>query len=447
MDLLEHDLTRYIGLQLLHVFTHDDCRTQETVLDDIARHGDDLCHIIQDHPNDRLVTELAVVILAHIAHLKILSLPKASNRQLADMGLRDMLPTMLHVMRSPHPSKSLFMHALMALVTTAQYIPAQCKPYPSLNILFVALLRANDLRTRSAALEGILNICHIDSEADKYEVDLHHLAQSLDCAQPPLASIGVTRENYPQWLRQSDSAHLYRQSVKYMEALSQAARDRDLCELGRTIADIVQRSPSTVEGSWQELEQDVSGRRPSPEFSFSLALPECAKALRLGTPSNRDAADVLDMKYYMLHDRTQEAMALAQQTSSRNPDHPYPYYVISLCSTRSEGLSAAIRGLRCPTITPFLRKQLLWRAVELGASHGFQQILTAHIEDKRAQEMGLANLRTAWRNAQTFLTEAPVDAHLRLTIIGWSFLLIFALRGPELSQNLTELNVSDSTHA
>ncbi|KAI0715539.1 hypothetical protein C8T65DRAFT_573063, partial [Cerioporus squamosus] len=453
VDLLEYDTTRCMGLRLLLVFTQDGCRTHGDVLEQIAHHGGVLCQIVQDHADDRLVMELATVVLAHVARFVISSAPEAPDRQVNHMGLRDVLPTMLHVVRKPQPSKSLLTHALMSLTTPAQYISAQFKDNHALATLFIALLRANQLTTRAAALEGILN-CQIDSESNKFDIDLHHLAQTLKHARPMPSIVGLTVEDYPQWLEQSDSADLYRQSVKYVGAMSQAARDQDLLTLGRAIADIVQRSPSIVEGSWQELEQ-LGSRRVSSRLPFSLwsdALPECARLLRINdTPSDRDAADILDMKFYMLRNRKTEAVALARKTIARNPNLTYAHYVVSLCGETSEALRAAMEGLLCPDVTKFLRKQLLWRAVESAVWQGFQQILTADIEDEHSQEEGAVTLRTALHHAQSFLAESPPDAHLRLTMLGWSFILTLALRGPELSPNLRELDhfqhEADTTYA
>lgn len=436
-----------MGLQLLLVFAQDGCRTSASVVAEIARYGDVLCRIVQDYPNDHSVTELAVVVLAHTARLVISSVLDAPHRRLDDLGLCRMVPTMLDIIRKPHPTSSLLTHALMSLVTPTQYIPAQCKNHHSLKTLLVALLRARNLTTRATALEGILNICQTEFEPEKLEIDLHRLAQNLKRAQPPLGLIGLTAEDYPSWLRHSESSQVYRQSVRYVEAMSQAARDHNLPALGRSIADIVQHSPLTVDGSWEELEQEIlaDGQHASFPLSPSLGwdnMPECARALRrTGTLADSDAAAILDMKHHMLYNRTQEAAALARQTSARNPEHLYAYYVLSLCGETSEGLRAAIRGLRCAGVTQFLRKQLLWRTVELSIRLGFGQILTAAIEDERAQQEGVALLRNAWRNAQTFLAEAPPDAHLRLTMLGWSMLLVFALRGQELSSHLGELDV------
>ncbi|KAI0715609.1 hypothetical protein C8T65DRAFT_694658 [Cerioporus squamosus] len=135
----------------------------------------------------------------------------------------------------------------------------------------------------------------------------------------------------------------------------------------------------------------------------------------------------------------EEAVTLAKQMIARDPNHVYAHYVVSLCGDMAEGLQAATQGLQCPQVTPFLRKQLLWRAVESGAWQGLEHIMTADEEDEEEQDKGAALLHAAWCNAKTFLTEAAPDAHLRLVMLGWTLLLTFVLRGPELSDDLNEI--------
>ncbi|RPD52707.1 hypothetical protein L227DRAFT_514423, partial [Lentinus tigrinus ALCF2SS1-6] len=435
VDLLEHDLTRYMALKILLAFAHDGSRKQGDVLTKIAGHSRTLARLIHNRPNEHNVVELAVVVMAHAVRFFTSTLTPAASHRLQEIGLHDLLQSMFAVLRRRNPSKSLLTHALMLLITPAQYLPAFCKDDTSMIEFFVALLRAKDISTRVAALEGILNISEVHSEPDTYEVDLQHLTRIMKDAESSAAATTG-----------SDSLDLYRLSNRYIEVMSRAARDRDWSALGRHIADIVQRSPSVVEGSWSQLEEDVdapalASHRSRATFSvWSDALPECARTLRQsGRSSDLDAADILDMKYMMLRGRIEEAITMARTASSRSPDHVYARYVISLCGDTAEGLRAAEEGLKCPGVTPFLRKQMLWRAVEFGVYRGFEKILsTSETEDNQAQE-GIVSLRQALENVNVFLAEAPSDAHLRLTMLGWKLLLVMTLRGPELSDSLIEL--------
>ncbi|RPD52467.1 hypothetical protein L227DRAFT_568580 [Lentinus tigrinus ALCF2SS1-6] len=447
IDLLEYDLTRHMGLRILVTFIHDGSRMQGVVLEKIARHSRSISRLVQSWgSNERNAAELAVVVMAHSVRFYAANLAPDAGHLLLEIGLYDILRGMFVVLRRPHPSKSLVTHTLMLLLTPVQYFPTLCRDDAALNTLLVALFRAKDISIRVTALEGLLSICTADSEPDSCDIDLQHLATAVEHAEssPTVPIDLISSETHPQWVRQSESWLLYSLSDRYIEAMSQAARDQDLVALGRRIADIMQRSPMVVEGRWSQLQEDVGSDRQAsdrlPFVHWSEALPECAKALRRsGTSSDLDAADILDIKSFMLHGRIPEAIALAQTTSTRNPHHAYARYLVSLCGDSAEGLQAAEEGLKCPDVTPFLRKQLLWRAVELRVWKGTKKILTADAGDSNAQEAGLISLRAALEYTNTFLAEAEPDAHMRLTMLGWSFLLSMTLRGPELSGDLREL--------
>lgn len=441
--MLDYGLTRFTALQMLLVFTHDGCRTHELVLKAIAGHSQILSRVIRSNSSNRKDVDLALVVMAHSMRF----LASGSSEQLQeDAVLRHAVQTAFDLLRKPHPSKSTMTHCLMLLMTAVQYVPERFKQDVVLNSLLVALLHAKDIVTRVTAMEGMLVLCQVDSGLDSYEVDLQRLEHSLKHPNPPPVPLDfVTPEEYPRWLQQSDSALLHHLSMEYVKAMSQAVRDRDLVSLGRSVADMVQRCPLIVDGSWEKLEQceGQHGHPPLPISLWSDALPESAKALRLnGTTSDRDAADVLDLKFFMLRNRDGEATALAREIIERNPENAFACYVVSLGGDMDDGLHAATRGLRCPKLTPFLRKQLLWRVVELEAWQGFEQLLTAEIGNQRAHEQGIELLRTAYEHTETFLTEASPDAHLRVTMLGWRILLTFVLRGSELSDDLSEIQVA-----
>lgn len=443
MDLLDHKLTQYMALQILLVFTHDGSRLQNVVLVKISGHSRSLSKLVQDRLNARNVIELAVVVMAHSLPSFMSSLASDSSHHLQENGLHDILHAMFGVLQSADASKALLTHALMLLVSLVQYVPDICRRDPSLCMLLVALLRVEDICARVTALEGILSICEGNSREEIYEVDLGYLARVITDTEefaPTIASL-IGTQDVSHWIEQSDSSLLCHLSNQYTRNMSQAARDQDLSALGHSIASVVQYSPVIVEGSWR---QDIDGRASDqPQFSlWSDVLPECARILRLtGAIPDLDAADILDMKYLMLRNRAVEALAFARMTLSRNPSHVFAHYVISLYEDTAEGLRAAQEGLRCPDVTPFLRKQLLWRAVEFGVWKGLQQIITAEAEDTRAHDEGVTTLRAALDNANVFLAEAPIDAHLRLTMLKWRFLLELTLRGPQLSSDLHELQV------
>ena len=294
IDLLQHQLTRHMGLQILLVFIHDGSRMQDIVLDKIAGHCRTISRLVQDwSPTDRHATELAIVVMAHSLRFYLSTLDPAAGNRVLDVGLHDILQVMFSVLRAPDPSASVLTHTLMLLVVPAQYFPALCGDVNDLNALLVALFRAEDISIRVSALEGVLRVCGVDSEPDTCIVDLQYLAQSVQYAESSTTSpVQLTSsEHHPQWVHESDSSQLYSLSKRYIEAMSQAARDCDLVALGQSIAELVQHSTMVVEGSWTQIDSDPVHRLPFARWTDCL--PECARALRLGeTDHDLDAADV-----------------------------------------------------------------------------------------------------------------------------------------------------------
>ena len=67
----------------------------------------------------------------------------------------------------------------------------------------------------------------------------------------------------------------------------------------------------------------------------------------------------------------------------------------------------------------------------------------ARDEDAQARAEGAAFLVSAWEDANTFIAEAPPDTRHMLGMLGWYVLLTVVVRGPELSADLRELDVSE----
>ena len=86
----------------------------------------------------------------------------------------------------------------------------------------------------------------------------------------------------------------------------------------------------------------------------------------------------------------------------------------------------------------------LWRAVEHAGDLGITTLQDVH-GGKNEQEnaaRGVAFLMSAWEDAKTFTSEAPPDNRHMLTILSWYIILTLAIKGPELSVDLKELDVS-----
>ena len=160
-----------------------------------------------------------------------------------------------------------------------------------------------------------------------------------------------------------------------------------------------------------------------------------------GARGDHDAADVLELKFFIIRGRIPDAIALGNRAVERNPELAYAYYAISMGADHETGLRAVKKGLKCKNVTPFVRTFMLWRAVEHAGDLGMTTLQEADTGDRARHAQGVAFLMSAWEDAKTFTAEAPPDNRHMLTILNWYIILPLAIKGPELSPDLHELEV------
>ncbi|KAG1902296.1 uncharacterized protein F5891DRAFT_157954 [Suillus fuscotomentosus] len=78
----------------------------------------------------------------------------------------------------------------------------------------------------------------------------------------------------------------------------------------------------------------------------------------------------------------------------------------TLGQDRYEGWRFAMKGSKCPKMTPFVRFGLLYRAVELTGNLGVCRIQESSPGDRKYDE-GVVFLMSAMEDAKIYTTEAP----------------------------------------
>ncbi|KAG5341409.1 hypothetical protein C0989_010775 [Termitomyces sp. Mn162] len=171
--------------------------------------------------------------------------------------------------------------------------------------------------------------------------------------------------------------------------------------LGLKLAEYILRTEfSIAEGVFQS-QDPRSGKIEVGDLGLPFtrwvdALPPCARAIRMGgTPKEEDLADILDIKYHILKQRISNAVELARKGLKRTPDQAYFYYAITLSADHVEGLRAAKKGLKCKHITPFVRFQLMQRAVEHAGDMVIRILQDSPAVGKAKWEEGIAFLMSA----------------------------------------------------
>ncbi|CDO71187.1 hypothetical protein BN946_scf184845.g57 [Trametes cinnabarina] len=436
MPLIDYDSTRHMALNALSVVTHHGGVVARR---EIARKNPVLVKLMQAHPDDAKVLELATVTIAHATSAVLGGEDPPDSGLLKEIQVRNVLKTTIENIRKPIASHYMIDHAFGLFTNATQHCPQDCKATPGVLTLLVACLRSANLITRCSALGGLIRYTLWDSEPDRQNFDPQKLIAAVQRRFPDhladvLADYGFER---------CDTTLTLQSTADYQRAMMRAAQDHDLCALGRTLATLIQRTEfSIAEGMFQA--EGPRGRRDSidiglPFTMWTDSLPHCARALRArGTPADLDMADVLDLKFYIIRSRIPDAVSLGQRAIERNPDLAYAYYAISMGADHQQGLRAVKKGLRCKNITPFVRHYLLWRAVEHAGDLGVSVLQDAKAGAGDEAE-GIAFLMSAWEDAKTFTAEAPPDNRHMQTILNWYILLTLAIKGPELSEDLIEL--------
>ncbi|KAH0581992.1 hypothetical protein H2248_011654 [Termitomyces sp. 'cryptogamus'] len=218
--------------------------------------------------------------------------------------------------------------------------------------------------------------------------------------------------------------------------------------LGLKLAEYILRTEfSIAEGVFQS-QDPRSGKIEVGDLGLPFtrwvdALPPCARAIRMGgTPKEEDLADILDIKYHILKQRISNAVELARKGLKRTPDQAYFYYAITLSADHVEGLRAAKKGLKCKHITPFVRFQLMQRAVEHAGDMVIRILQDSPAVGKAKWEEGIAFLMSALDDTKVFVDEAPPDNRHMNTVLYWYILLTITINGPNLSTDLRELQAS-----
>ncbi|KAI0707998.1 hypothetical protein C8Q76DRAFT_770754 [Earliella scabrosa] len=437
MPLLELDSTRHLALNALGMVTH---HGGAKAREEIARLNKTLIKLVQDHPDDPHVAELAMITMDHATEAIIAVEQPPSPAVLKEVGVRLVLETAMATLRKPAASRGLLTHSFSLLVSATQHCSTYCEAIPGVVGLLAAFTRSKNIIIRAQAMGALLRLPISECEPDAM-------------GTVPLNIMEAARRGPPEHLRdilwnygpeRSELCILVNGTAEYMQAIKTAAQDHDMYALGLKLVDLIQRAEYIVlQGGWQNPDGSLMTERDGIPFSlWTDSLPLAAKALRAkGSPSDLDAADIVDLKYFVIKLRTSEALDLARKVIKRNPQLAYAYYALSLMgSDPEEGLRAVKKGLKCPNVTPFVRCQMLWRAAYHAGERGLSILQEAIDNNPVARAEGEAFLRSAWEDTKTYISEAPPDTRHLLGMISWYILLTVTIRGLELSEDLTELD-------
>ena len=413
---------------------------------EIARKTPILVDLIRKHPEDGRVAEYCITVMSHSLNAVTGNSETPPNTQLVRaLNISDTLKVFLETSKRADASSSLISHTIEFFAGVTLHYYHVCETNTDVLKLLVAALRSSDLTARCSSLGGILRLHHHDAEVEKRFFDPHKVIDAARRGYPDHLAEMLTNYGFER----GDIVIQLKATADYQRAFMKCAQDRDLYVLGLTLADIILRTEFSIgKGALQSENphtgalEIMDGSQTGLPFTYwDDAPPHCANAIRaVGKGNEEDLADILDIKYHILKGHIPQAVAHAKRALKRNPDHAYFYYAISLGADPTDGLRSSKKGLKCKRTTPFVRFQLMQRAVSHAGDMGLRLLQESTVGDRKWEE-GLAFLASALEDAKVYVDEAPPDSRHMRRVLYWRILLELAINGHEVSDDLHELQV------
>ena len=432
--------TRYLALRALTTVTH---HGGVDVRKEISLESPNLLKLMRENSDDLKVAEMAITTMAHAIGAAINQEDAPEPKYIKATNAKILIPVVMDCMRKPGASIPLLHHGLELITHPSFHCWSDCKAYPPFQNFLVACLRSADLTVRVTVLGSLLRLEGLSSEEDQKLFDPHKLMAAVERRFPEhLTDIMMT-----YGLMRCDTYLTLSSAADQQKAMMACARDKDLYGLGLKLAELITRNEfSIAEGGFQ-VQNPRTGKLETdrdlglPFTMWTDALPPCASAIRAkGRPGEEDLADLITAKFFIIRSRIPDAIETAKRGLQRNPKFAYFYYVITLGKDLSEGLRSAKKGLKCPKMTPFVRFGLLHRAVEIAGHLGVCRIQESR-PGERTYDEAVAFLMSALEDAKTYAMTAPPDARHMKNVMYWYICLTLAIKGPETSVDLHELQV------
>lgn len=411
---------------------------------EIPKHAMVLIRILESNPSDT-IAEVTVSVLSH-------TLSIAFDGKLEAGKLKPMHPELLKSLDvtkivkattlaaiKPSASPSLIFHAIELLCAACLHGAYAFKAYPDATKLLIAGLSSKEWERRCACLQALIRLHSVEAAQDWEALDP---TKFMTAAQrfpghivDELMDYGMTR---------CDTFLTALCAREFQGAMIQIISDRDYYALGPKVAtNILRTEYSIAEGSFQFQDPKTGKWEMETHLPFKMwsdALPLCSKALReRRKASDLDYADIIDIKYAISKQRYSEAVSVALKAIERNPNQGYWYYAISMAQDPVKGLKAAKQGMKCSQLTPFVKYQLMQRAVDHAGNLGIEILQQMpDVGDQKWYE-GIAFLHSALEDAKTYIAEAPPDNRNMKTVLYWYILLMVTIN--DLRPDLRELEV------
>ncbi|KIJ41203.1 hypothetical protein M422DRAFT_255706, partial [Sphaerobolus stellatus SS14] len=354
--------------------------------------------------DDPSVTEPCAIIVSHTVTAVLCPGEDRPMDQKALKSVGPLLPIFNFfdaLIRNLRTTYKAYNHIFHFLTDASQNARETFLAHPSSISLLVAALRSADIQTRTSALGGIMRLHYAVAYRGRVQWDPQVVVRNYtkrghntpDSAGGALVAYGMHR---------TDIVLMMTSTANFQKAMMKFAQDKDYYALGMTLFDLIGKTEFSIADGYFADENGKPIPTGLPFVSWLDALPHCAKAIReKGGSSKHDIANVIDLKYYILRSRYQEARELAEQALKTSPTVAFYYYAMTIASSsKEEALRWAKKGLKGKglTMTPYVRFGLMFNAITNAGLLGIEYLLGAEMGQKQFEE------------AYTFLKVALEDA-------------------------------------
>lgn len=264
----------------------------------IAKHTDSLTRLVDALPDDPVVCDLTVSIMAHCVVVitdGTEDLPKhPETLRKLDMG--NILQTAMHCITEQF-SPSSVEHGRLLLASTTLHINATHWAVKETEQFLIAGLRSEDWGILSVALGGLMRLYKPGSEEELRHLDPQVI---LSAVQRPPNILKATMAAYGP--RKCDIFLTLVASRDVQSAMIEAVQDHNIYALGMKRYKIILSTEFSIyDGYFLETDprtgQDRIMDTGLPFERYIDALPICAKAIReKGVAEEQDAVNVLELK-------------------------------------------------------------------------------------------------------------------------------------------------------
>ncbi|KIY45102.1 hypothetical protein FISHEDRAFT_49998, partial [Fistulina hepatica ATCC 64428] len=420
MHLVDIDYCRHLVLRALTSITHHGglATKNKIAVECTAK----LVSLLRSYPDDYIVADLAVSTLSHSVSPLF---EEEETAKLATLDLKALLLEVMYALKRPSANDHLISHAQSLFATASMTCDGLFKSNASLTNFLVASLKNPDWVVRGTTLGGLIRLYASEDEPDRAAIAPLLIMMGLRNLPPhlkrPLEAYGLQR---------CDTTLLLSTFNEYQDVIVQANQDGDLYKLGLKLVDFILRVEFSVNEGYC-----TSSKLPFTAWTDSL--PHCARVLR--ARSKEVEANILEIKYAIAQQRIPDAVTIARRGLVRNPHVAYYYYAITMASDAVEGLKAAKKGLKCKSVTSFVRFQLMQRAVFHAGELGIRALQSPG--GGNTWDEGIAFLLSAVEDAETYIAEAPPDIRNMKNVVYWAILLAFVTNENGISEDLHEIKV------